>query len=134
MTLGGFTICGACTLTEVVAEAVPRVALASDEWYQPTSLTPPSLVSIALTPASAFLIPGQSTSIDMYQWKKRALDLFLLICLFSLFDHVLAWFTLPNIFSSFCFNMTSAGERPWRPSHRKVSVLASLVQEELQAL
>jgi hypothetical protein len=27
------------------------------------------------------------------------------------------WFALPNIFSSFCFRMTSAGERPWRPSH-----------------
>jgi hypothetical protein len=26
----------------------------------------------------------------------------------SLFDHVAAWFTLPNIFSSFCFSMTSA--------------------------
>ena len=34
----------------------------------------------------------------------------------SLFGHVLAWFALPNIFSSFCFRMTSAGERPWRPS------------------
>ena len=44
-------------------------------------------------------------------------DLFLLICLFNLFGHVLGWFILPNIFFSFCFNMTSAGERPWRPSH-----------------
>ncbi len=36
------------------------ITLASDEWYQPTSLTPPNLVSITLTPASAFLIPGQT--------------------------------------------------------------------------
>jgi uncharacterized protein YjdB len=36
------------------------ITLTNDEWYQPTSLTPPSLVSIALTPASAFLIPGQT--------------------------------------------------------------------------
>ena len=41
----------------------------------------------------------------------------------SLFGHVLAWFTLPNIFSSFCFSMTSAGERPWRPSHETKSFI-----------
>ena len=36
------------------------ITLGSDEWYQPTSLTPPNLVSITLTPASTFLIPGQT--------------------------------------------------------------------------
>ena len=36
------------------------VTLASDEWYQPTSLTPPNLVSIALTPATLLLMPGQT--------------------------------------------------------------------------
>jgi hypothetical protein len=30
---------------------------------------------------------------------------------------------LPNIFSSFCFSMTSAGERPWRPSHETKSFI-----------
>ena len=50
-------------------------------------------------------------------------DLLLLICLFRLFDHVLAWFTLPNIFASFCFSMTSAGECPWRPSHETKSFI-----------
>src|SRR5207253_6289837 len=34
-----------------------------------------------------------------------------------------AWFTLPNIFSSFCFSTTSAGERPWRPSHETKSFI-----------
>jgi hypothetical protein len=29
----------------------------------------------------------------------------------SFFGHGLAWFILPNIFSGFCFRMTSAGER-----------------------
>jgi hypothetical protein len=43
-------------------------------------------------------------------------SLFLLICSPSVFGHVLAVY-LPNIFSSFCFSMRSAGERPWRPSH-----------------
>ena len=36
------------------------VTLASDEWYQPTSLTPPNLVSISVTPANSFLMPGQT--------------------------------------------------------------------------
>ncbi len=36
------------------------VTLAADQWYQPTSLTPPNLVSVAVTPASSFLMPGQS--------------------------------------------------------------------------
>jgi hypothetical protein len=36
------------------------VTLASDELYQPTSLTPPGLVSITVAPASSFLMPGQS--------------------------------------------------------------------------
>ncbi len=35
------------------------VTLASDEWYQPTSLTPPGLVSITVAPASSFLMQGQ---------------------------------------------------------------------------
>src|ERR1019366_7557188 len=50
-------------------------------------------------------------------------DVFRLICLLGLFGHVLAWFTLPTIFSSFCFSMTSAGERPWRPSHETKSFI-----------
>jgi uncharacterized protein YjdB len=36
------------------------VTLATDEWYQPTSLTPPGLASITIAPASFFLLPGQS--------------------------------------------------------------------------
>ena len=44
-----------------------------------------------------------------------------LICFLSLFSDVLARGTLPSIFSSFCFNITSAGERPWRPSHETKS-------------
>ena len=36
------------------------VTLAGDEWYQPTSFTPANLVSIAVTPASLFLQPGQT--------------------------------------------------------------------------
>ena len=36
------------------------VTLAADEWYQPTSYTPSGLVSISITPASLFLIPGQT--------------------------------------------------------------------------
>ena len=36
------------------------VTLATDEWYQPTSLTPAGLVSISVTPASLFLMPGQT--------------------------------------------------------------------------
>lgn len=36
------------------------VTVANDEWYQPTSLTPPGLASIAVTPASSYLIPGQT--------------------------------------------------------------------------
>jgi hypothetical protein len=35
------------------------VTLANDEWYQPTSLTPPGLVSIAVSPAAFFLMPSQ---------------------------------------------------------------------------
>jgi uncharacterized protein YjdB len=35
------------------------VTLASDEWYQPTSLTPTSLVSVTVTPANSALMPGQ---------------------------------------------------------------------------
>ena len=34
--------------------------LATDEWYQPASLTPANLVSVAVTPASSFLMPGQT--------------------------------------------------------------------------
>jgi N-acetylneuraminic acid mutarotase len=34
------------------------VTLAADEWYQPTSYTPPGLVSISVTPASLLLMPG----------------------------------------------------------------------------
>ena len=44
-------------------------------------------------------------------------------CLLSPSGHVLALFTLLNIFSSFCFRMTSAGERPWRPSHETKSFI-----------
>jgi uncharacterized protein YjdB len=36
------------------------VTLGSDEWYQPTSFTPTNLVSIAVAPASSFLMPGQT--------------------------------------------------------------------------
>ena len=36
------------------------VTLATDEWYQPTSFTPPGLVSITVAPASLFLLPGQT--------------------------------------------------------------------------
>jgi hypothetical protein len=36
------------------------VTLSGDQWYQPTTLTPAGLVSIAVTPASAFLTPGQT--------------------------------------------------------------------------
>jgi hypothetical protein len=36
------------------------VTVGADEWYQPTNLTPPGLVSIAVTPASVFLASGQS--------------------------------------------------------------------------
>lgn len=36
------------------------VTLASDEWYQPINLTPPGLLSIAVAPASSFLMPGQT--------------------------------------------------------------------------
>ncbi len=36
------------------------VTLAADEWYQPSSLTPPNLVSISLTPASLYIMPGQT--------------------------------------------------------------------------
>jgi len=36
------------------------VTSASDEWYQPTTLAPPGLVSIAVTPANSFLVPGQT--------------------------------------------------------------------------
>jgi len=36
------------------------VTLASDEWYQPINLTPPDLESIAIAPASSFLMPGQT--------------------------------------------------------------------------
>ncbi len=36
------------------------VTLASDELYQPTSLTPPGLGSITVAPASSSLMPGQS--------------------------------------------------------------------------
>ena len=46
-----------------------------------------------------------------------------LICFLGVFGHVLAWFTFPNIFSSFCFRTTSAGERPWRPSHETKSFI-----------
>jgi hypothetical protein len=53
----------------------------------------------------------------------RARRFFLLICLLSLFGHVLARLALPNIFSSFCFSMTSAGERPCRPSHETKSFI-----------
>lgn len=35
------------------------VTLASDEWYEPTTLTPPGLVSVTVAPASLFLTPGQ---------------------------------------------------------------------------
>src|ERR1035437_536960 len=35
------------------------VTLASDQWYQPTSLTPPGL-SVTVAPASLFLMPGQT--------------------------------------------------------------------------
>src|SRR5271165_5957224 len=37
-----------------------QVTTAADEWYQPASLTPAGLVSIAVTPASGVLIPGQT--------------------------------------------------------------------------
>jgi hypothetical protein len=36
------------------------VTLASDEWYQPISFTPANLVSIAVAPASLFLMSGQT--------------------------------------------------------------------------
>ncbi len=36
------------------------VTLASDEWYQPISLTPPGLLSLTVAPASLFLMPGQT--------------------------------------------------------------------------
>jgi len=36
------------------------VTLATDQWYQPTSLTPTGLVSITVAPASLFLMPGQT--------------------------------------------------------------------------
>ena len=36
------------------------VTLATTEWYQPTSMTPPNLVSISVTPSSLFLMPGQT--------------------------------------------------------------------------
>ena len=38
--------------------------LANDEWYQPASLTPPGLVSIALTPAMLALVPGQAQQLS----------------------------------------------------------------------
>ena len=36
------------------------VALATDEWYQPASLTPAGLASLTVAPANALLIPGQT--------------------------------------------------------------------------
>jgi hypothetical protein len=36
------------------------VTLSGDQWYQPATLTPSGLVSIAVTPASVFLTPGQT--------------------------------------------------------------------------
>src|SRR5579862_1621078 len=36
------------------------VTLATDEWYQPTSYTPPGLLSVSVAPASLFLMPGQT--------------------------------------------------------------------------
>jgi Bacterial Ig-like domain (group 2)/IPT/TIG domain/Beta-propeller repeat/Galactose oxidase, central domain len=35
------------------------ITVEGDEWYQPASLTPPGLVSIAITPSNLFLLPGQ---------------------------------------------------------------------------